>query len=82
LSADTTMELLQASLGKSIIVKLRGGAKIRGILDGYDPHLNIVLSDAEELKGNETTRLGLIVIRGDNVILISPPIEYKPGEKE
>lgn len=81
MSADTTTELLQESLGKSIIVKLRGGAKIRGILDGYDLHLNLVLSDAEELKGNETTKLGLIVIRGDNVILISPPIEYKPGEK-
>lgn len=80
MSTDTTIELLQASLGKSIIVKLRGGAKIRGILEGYDPHLNIVLSDAEELKGTETTRLGLIVIRGDNVMLISPPIEYKPKE--
>ncbi|MEM2089401.1 MAG: LSm family protein [Thermoproteota archaeon] len=81
MSTDTTMELLQESLGKSIIVKLKGGVKIRGILDGYDPHLNIVLSDAEELKGSETAKLGLIVIRGDNVILISPPIEYKPEEK-
>ncbi|MGQ9478474.1 MAG: LSM domain-containing protein [Thermoproteota archaeon] len=81
MSTDTTMELLQASLGKSIIVKLKGGTKMRGILDGYDPHLNIVLSDAEELRGNEATKLGVIIIRGDNVILISPPIEYKPREK-
>ena len=54
-------------------MKLKGGREIRGILKSYDQHLNLVLENAEEVKSNGKTRkLGTIIIRGDNVVLISP----------
>jgi small nuclear ribonucleoprotein len=35
--------------------------------------MNLVLDDAEELKEGETVRkLGSVVIRGDNVVYVSP----------
>jgi small nuclear ribonucleoprotein len=71
-TSEPVMKMLEESLGKNVLIRLRGGGGIRGILAGYDIHLNLVLSDAVELKGDETQKLGQIVVRGDNVILISP----------
>jgi len=70
---EITRKLLSDSIGNVVLVKLKGGREVRGKLKSYDQHLNLVLEDAEEIKENgNTRRLGTIVIRGDNVILISP----------
>ena len=67
-----TNELLQKSLGSMVLVKLKGGREVRGVLRSFDQHLNLVLDDAEELRESKTRKLGLIIVRGDNVVLISP----------
>lgn len=55
------------------MIKLRGGKTIRGRLKSYDLHLNIVLDDAEEEVGEGSwRRLGTVLIRGENVVVISP----------
>ncbi|MBS7641346.1 MAG: LSm family protein [Candidatus Bathyarchaeia archaeon] len=68
------MQLLEESLGKIVLIKLRGGRSIRGKLQGFDQHLNLVLEKAEDVTDAENVKeLGLIIVRGDNVIMISPP---------
>ncbi|UCG00466.1 MAG: hypothetical protein JSW11_12575 [Candidatus Heimdallarchaeota archaeon] len=73
------LDVLTAALNKKVILKVRGQREIRGILRSYDPHLNLYLEDAEMIyppKEEEeavTESLGNIILRGDNVILISPP---------
>lgn len=55
------------------MIKLRGGKTLRGRLRSYDLHLNIVLDDAEEEAGEGSWRkLGTVLIRGENVVVISP----------
>ncbi len=72
-TTDTAHKILAEALGTTVLVKLRTGKEVRGKLKSYDLHLNIVLEDAEELRSDGSWRkLGTIVIRGDNVILISP----------
>jgi small nuclear ribonucleoprotein len=73
MSVDLTTRLLRNSVDKPVIVKLKGGRAIRGILVGFDEHLNLVLRKAEFIFREETELLGDIVLRGDNVVLISPP---------
>jgi small nuclear ribonucleoprotein len=64
---------LNESLETPVIVRLKGGRDFRGELQGYDVHLNLVLDKAEELKDGEAIKkFGTIVVRGDNVVYISP----------
>ncbi|ABL77830.1 LSm family protein [Thermofilum pendens] len=69
---EGTISVLAESLEKNVLVKLKGGREIRGQLKSYDYHLNLVLENAEEIRGTRTRQLGTIIVRGDNVILVSP----------
>jgi small nuclear ribonucleoprotein len=67
------LDILNESLETPVIVRLKGGRDFRGELQGYDVHLNLVLDKAEELKSGEVIKkFGTIVVRGDNVVYISP----------
>lgn len=72
------LDVLNDSLNQRVIVQVRGAKEYRGTLDGYDhPHLNVVLKNAEEVRGpgtpdEKTDKHELIIIRGDNIIFISP----------
>lgn len=68
-----TTNILAESIGSIVLVRLKGGREIRGILKSFDQHLNLVLDEAEEMrKDSKIRKLGLIIIRGDNVVLVSP----------
>ena len=67
-------KVLERSIGKTVLIKLRGGRTIRGLLEGYDQHVNLVLKDVDDISNPENTvSIGTIVLRGDNVIMLSPP---------
>lgn len=71
-------KLLEDSIGKPVLVKLRGGRMIRGVLLGFDQHMNLLLQDAtfvKESDGGDVNQedLSTIIIRGDNIVAISPP---------
>jgi len=67
------LSILNKHISKPIMVELKADRSYRGILDGFDPHMNIVLKNAEEMvKGELKRKLELAIVRGDNVIYISP----------
>ena len=67
------LSVLQGAINKNVIVELKGKREYRGVLDGYDPHMNVVLKNAEEFVNGESVRkLSTAIVRGDNVIYISP----------
>jgi small nuclear ribonucleoprotein len=71
--ANRPLDVLNKSLQTPVIVRLKGGREFRGILDGYDIHMNLVLINAEEITGGETVKkLGSVVVRGDTVVFVSP----------
>ena len=67
------LTVLSQAANKNVIVELKGSREYRGILDGYDPHMNVVLRNAEEdHEGQLAKRHKVVIVRGDNVIYISP----------
>ena len=69
------LTILNKNINNRVRVELKFGKEYRGILDGYDPHMNLVLKGVEEIiDGNLTRKLNNAIVRGDNVIYISPGI--------
>ncbi len=72
-SAVKPLAFLGQAIESQVMVELKGNRGYRGTLDGYDPHMNLVLRNAEELINNQVVRkLEITIVRGDNVIYISP----------
>lgn len=69
------VKVLDESIGKVVLIKIKGNKTIRGNLRGFDQHMNLLLDQAEETQSdNQPTNLGSIVVRGDNIIMISPSL--------
>jgi small nuclear ribonucleoprotein len=67
------LNVLNQAINKQVMVELKGNREYHGVLDGYDPHMNLVLKNVEELiGGNVIRKLSITIVRGDNVIFISP----------
>jgi len=69
---DKPLTVIGASVGKRVIVTLRGRVEYRGVLSGFDPHMNLVLSGAEEIvDGKQVGVRETAILRGDGVIYIA-----------
>ena len=74
MSVDMAVKILDESINKTVLIKLKGSKPIRGNLLGFDQHMNLLLDQTEEIPSEgDSKELGTIVVRGDNVIMISPP---------
>lgn len=53
-----------------ILVKLNGSRQVNGILRGFDPFMNLVIDEAVEIKRNQQIPIGMVVVRGNAVVLL------------
>ncbi len=66
------LDVLERSINKKMSLQLKDGRVIEGKLVGYDQYMNLVLEESEEKAGETGRRLGTLVLRGNNVVTISP----------
>jgi small nuclear ribonucleoprotein len=62
---------LEKYLNREIVVELKDQRILKGVLMGFDEHMNLVLEQAEEKGNTKDRRLGTVLLRGNNVISIS-----------
>ncbi|GAA5858586.1 hypothetical protein JCM8547_001376 [Rhodosporidiobolus lusitaniae] len=73
---------LSKYVDQQIRVKFTGGREVLGVLKGYDQLLNLVMDNLQEVLKNpdtgaplvpqQTRTLGLAVLRGTSLVVISP----------
>ena len=69
---ERPIDVLNNAKGKRVLIRLKKGTEISGILQAMDLHLNMWLEDAEQISEETKTKLGTILVRGDNIIYVSP----------
>ncbi len=70
---ERPLDLLNSSRGKEVIVQLKNDKQFVGTLRAFDIHINVVLDNTKEMQNGSVVRnLGLVFLRGDTIIYISP----------
>lgn len=70
---ERPFDLLNKAIGQQVLIRLKNGTDIRGKMTAFDIHMNIVLDNSEELEdGNLKTKVGTILLRGGNILWVSP----------
>ncbi len=73
MNSTRPFDFLNDAIGKTVLVRIKDQKEYRGILKAFDVHMNLVLGEAEELENDRVVRkLGLLVVRGDNILFVSP----------
>uniref|UniRef100_A0A8C7SUV3 U6 snRNA-associated Sm-like protein LSm3 n=1 Tax=Oncorhynchus mykiss TaxID=8022 RepID=A0A8C7SUV3_ONCMY len=87
-TVEEPLDLIRLSLDERIYVKMRNDRELRGRLNAYDQHLNMILGDVEEtvttVEIDEETyeeiykstkrNIPMLFVRGDGVVLVAPPL--------
>jgi len=70
-TAKRPLTTLQKQTKKSVIVRLKNDVEYKGKIDNVDSYMNLIMTDAEELKdGKAVEKYGRIILRGNNVLFI------------
>jgi len=73
--AEEISTLMSNSKNKSVLLRLRNNKTIKGSLVDFDVYMNLTLNDAEDISDEKVEKLGKILLRGDNILVISLPDE-------
>ena len=66
------LNVLEKTINQKLSLLLKDGRVLEGKLIGFDDYMNMVLEDTEEQKEDGQRRLGTVILRGNNIISISP----------
>ncbi len=71
---DRPIDALDRAKGKKIMIKLKNGEEVTGVLKALDLHLNLWIDEAEVTRNNgeNKLKLGTILVRGDTIVYASP----------
>ena len=70
-TAKRPLTTLQKNTKKSVTVRLKNDVEYKGKIVNVDSYMNLIMSDAEELRnGKIVEKYGRIILRGNNVLFI------------
>jgi small nuclear ribonucleoprotein len=68
-------KILEGCVNKVVLIKLKNKSTIRGNLQIFDQHMNLLLTESQDITGDEVKNLNKIILRGDNILIVSLPEE-------
>ncbi|BDQ31571.1 MAG: ribonucleoprotein [Nitrosopumilus sp.] len=73
--ADEITNLMNNNKDKVVLLRLRNARTVQGVLKDFDIHMNLTLDDAEDVTEEKHEKIGKVLLRGDNILLVSLPEE-------
>eukprot|EP00897_Mesotaenium_endlicherianum_P007339 jgi/Mesen1/6633/ME000034S06078 len=61
---------LKKYMDKKLNIKLNANRNVVGVLRGFDQFMNLVLDNTVEVNGQDRNEIGMVVIRGNSVVMI------------
>ena len=69
--AKRPLTTLQKNVKKNVLVRLKNEVEYKGKMDNVDSYMNLIMTDAEELKDDKViANYGRVIVRGNNVLFI------------
>jgi len=69
--AKRPLTTLQKSTKKKVTVRLKNEVEYKGKMENVDSYMNLIMTDAEELKEDKViANYGRVIVRGNNVLFI------------
>ena len=70
-TAKRPLTTLQKNTNKSVIVRLKNDVEYKVKIANVDSYMNLIMTDAEELRNGKTVeKFGRVILRGNNVLFI------------
>jgi small nuclear ribonucleoprotein len=70
-SSKRPLTTLQKNTKKSVTVRLKNDVQYKGMMDNVDSYMNLIMTNAEELKDDKViANYGRVIVRGNNVLFI------------
>lgn len=70
-SSKRPLTTLQKNTKKSVIVRLKNDVQYKGMMENVDSYMNLIMTNAEELKDDKViANYGRVIVRGNNVLFI------------
>lgn len=62
---------LEKLLNTEVVVHVKDGRRLKGVLRRYDEYMNLLLEGVEEQVGEKSTKHALVVVKGGNIQAIT-----------
>jgi small nuclear ribonucleoprotein len=76
-SSKRPLTTLQKNTKKSVIVRLKNDVQYKGMMENVDSYMNLIMTNAEEIKDDKViANYGRVIVRGNNVLFIKLENEF------
>jgi len=76
-SSKRPLTTLQKNTKKSVVVRLKNDVQYKGMMDNVDSYMNLIMTNAEEIKDDKViANYGRVIVRGNNVLFIKLENEF------
>ncbi|MGC8610149.1 MAG: LSM domain-containing protein [Thermoplasmata archaeon] len=65
------MKVIEDMLNKRISILMKDNRVLEGVLVGFDEYMNVIIKETEEKMNDSIKKLGLVVVRGSNILRIA-----------